>query len=122
MQYFDKSISSPDLKFQYSAKCRAPRQIEIDNSTGLIFIGSRHGHIYSMMDKNGDGVADEILQLAKGLNVPNGVAVRDGKLFIALNDRIVSWNIPSDINSDTAIRSLNKVKVGPITASCMDGG
>ena len=103
----------PGFQISIFGKMPSPRQIEVDGKSGLIFVGSRHGHVYSMMDNNNDGVTDEIYQLAKGLNVPNGVAVRDGKLFIALQDRIVSWNIPSKIDAATAIRSLNAVKIGP---------
>ena len=103
----------PGFAISIFATMPSPRQIEVDSATGLIFIGSRHGHVFSMTDKDNDGVADEIHQLAKGLNVPNGVAVRDGKLFIALNDKIATWNIPTEINSDTTIRYLNDVKIGP---------
>lgn len=51
---------------------------------GVVFVGSRGaGKVYAVVDENGDGKADRTYTLAEGLNQPNGVAYRNGDLFIA---------------------------------------
>ena len=52
--------------------------------SGTLFIGNKgEDKVYAVKDTNGDGVADKKWVLAKGLNMPNGVAFKDGDLFIA---------------------------------------
>ena len=51
---------------------------------GTVFVGSmRPGKVYALTDRDGDGHADESITIASGLNVPNGVAFRDGVLYVA---------------------------------------
>lgn len=51
---------------------------------GTLFIGTRKiGNVYAVLDKNKDNKADEIIIIAKDLNMPNGVAVKDGALFVS---------------------------------------
>jgi glucose/arabinose dehydrogenase len=56
---------------------------------GTLFVGNRSGDkVYAVKDTDGDKVADKKWVLASGLNMPNGVAFRDGALYIAENSRI----------------------------------
>lgn len=56
---------------------------------GVVFVGSRkEGKVYALVDTNGDHVADEKYVLAKDLDQPNGVAYRNGDLYIAEISRI----------------------------------
>ena len=42
---------------------------------GIVFVGTRgEGKVYAVVDKNGDGKADEVLTIAKGLNMQAGRA------------------------------------------------
>lgn len=52
---------------------------------GTLFVGNRStsGSVYALRDTNGDFKADEIYTLATGLNLPNGVAFKDGALYVA---------------------------------------
>lgn len=52
---------------------------------GVVFVGSRSaGNVYALLpDKNKDGKSDAVKVLAKNLNSPNGVAYRNGDLYIA---------------------------------------
>ena len=51
---------------------------------GTLFVGNRSGNkVYAVVDENKDGVADKVYTIAKGLNSPNGVAFKDGSLYIA---------------------------------------
>ena len=56
---------------------------------GTIFVGTRaQGKVYALVDADGDHRAETIHVLASGLDMPNGVAFRDGALYVAEIDRI----------------------------------
>ena len=56
---------------------------------GTIFVGTRSaGNVYAVVDANGDHKADRVVTLASGLNMPNGVAFRDGALYLAEVSRV----------------------------------
>lgn len=81
--------------FTITEFARVPEARSLTQSAqgGAIFVGSRGGVLHALVDKDADGRAELVTELAADLDIPNGVAVRDGQLFIALNDRIVSWRI-----------------------------
>jgi len=57
---------------------------------GLVFVGSRaEGKVYAVVDRDGDHRADDVHVLARGLNMPSGIAYRDGALYIAAVNRIL---------------------------------
>jgi glucose/arabinose dehydrogenase len=49
---------------------------------GTVFVGSRENKVYAITDANHDGKADKVYVIASGLNTPNGVAFKDGSLYI----------------------------------------
>ena len=59
---------------------------------GTVYVGTNaqgtKGKVYALPDKNRDGKADAVLTIATGLNAPNGVAVRQGSLYVAEINRI----------------------------------
>lgn len=58
----------------------------------ILFVGSRTaGKVYAILDKDNDYKADEVITLARGLNMPNGVALRDGDLYVAEVHRIIKY-------------------------------
>jgi len=60
---------------------------------GTIFVGSRStGNVYALRDNDGDFVAEKRYIVAKGLNNPNGVAFRDGALYVAEINRILRFD------------------------------
>ncbi len=64
---------------------------------GTVFVGSRDaGRVYALVDADGDARAERIVVIAEGLNSPNGVAFRDGDLYVAEIDRILRY---TDIES-----------------------
>ncbi len=68
---------------------------------GILFVGTRKaGKVYAVLDRNADFRADEVVTLAKGLNMPNGVAFRNGSLYVAEVNRILRYdNIEKQIHS-----------------------
>jgi glucose/arabinose dehydrogenase len=76
---------------------------------GTVFVGSRTaGNVYALVDANRDQKADEVLTLASGLNMPNGVAVRDGSLFVAEVSRILRFdNVEASLRKPPAPVVIN---------------
>ncbi|MBL7849052.1 MAG: sorbosone dehydrogenase family protein [Cyclobacteriaceae bacterium] len=66
---------------------------------GTLFVGNKgEDKVYAIRDTNGDKVADKKWVLATGLNMPNGVAFKDGALYVAENSVISKWdNIESKL-------------------------
>ncbi|HKK13073.1 MAG TPA: PQQ-dependent sugar dehydrogenase [Gammaproteobacteria bacterium] len=59
-------------------------------SGGTVFVGTRgEGRVYALRDRNGDGRADRVFTVARGLDMPNGVAFRGGALYVAEVNRIL---------------------------------
>jgi glucose/arabinose dehydrogenase len=57
--------------------------------SGVLYVGTRdEGKVYAVLDQDGDRRADRVITLAKGLDQPNGVAFRDGALYVAEVSRI----------------------------------
>jgi glucose/arabinose dehydrogenase len=79
---------------------------------GTIFVGSRAGNgaVHAVIDRNDDGVADEVKVVATGLRQPNGVAFRDGALYVAEATRVIRYD---------AIES--KLDAPPAPAVVVDG-
>lgn len=51
---------------------------------GTVFVGTRtDGRVFAVVDSDKDGKADAVHTLAKDLLMPNGVAFRDGSLYVA---------------------------------------
>ncbi len=57
----------------------------------VVFVGTRNrGAVYAVPYR--DGRATRVITLATGLNMPNGVAVRDGALYVAEVNRILRFD------------------------------
>jgi glucose/arabinose dehydrogenase len=60
---------------------------------GTLFVGTRgKGSVYALRDLDADFRPDTIFTLASGLQMPNGVAFRDGSLYVAEVSRILRWD------------------------------
>lgn len=60
---------------------------------GTLFVSTRNaGNVYALRDTNGDFRADQVFTLATKLNMPNGVALRDGDLYVAEVNRILRFD------------------------------
>jgi len=59
-------------------------------SKGTLFVSSRlpGGNVYAVVDKAGKR---EVKVIAQKLDMPNGVAFRDGTLYVAAQNRIIKW-------------------------------
>ena len=60
---------------------------------GTLFVGSRRaGNVYALVDRDGDQRADERFLVDSGLNLPSGVAFRDGALYVGAVSRILRYD------------------------------
>jgi glucose/arabinose dehydrogenase len=60
---------------------------------GVLYVGTRdEGKVYAVTDADGDRRADAVLTVASGLRMPNGVAFRDGSLYVAEVSRVLRYD------------------------------
>ncbi len=65
---------------------------------GTIFVGTRHsGNVYALQDTDGDNKIDKQYTLMSDLFMPNGVAYRNGDLYVAEVNKV--WRLPDIENS-----------------------
>lgn len=71
---------------------------------GTLFVGSRDaGKVYAVLDRNNDSKADDVRVLAEGLDMPNGVAFRNGSLYVAEVSRVLRYdNIEATLENPPA--------------------
>lgn len=71
---------------------------------GTLFVGSRDaGKVYAILDRNNDSKADDVLVIAQGLDMPNGVAFRNGSLYVAEVSRVIRYdNIEATLENPPA--------------------
>jgi glucose/arabinose dehydrogenase len=69
--------------------------------SGVLYVGNRRGNkVYAVTDRNRDFRADEVKVVASGLDMPNGVAFRDGSLYVAEVSRILRFDrIEQNLNN-----------------------
>jgi len=59
---------------------------------GTLYVGTRGlGAVYALKDTDGDFIVDEKYTLLEDANMPNGVAYRDGDLYVAEVSRILRY-------------------------------
>lgn len=76
----------------YAADVPNARQMAL-GADGVLYVGSRGtGMVYAVVDADGDHRADQVRIVARGLNLPTGVAWRDGSLFVAEVHRILRYD------------------------------
>jgi glucose/arabinose dehydrogenase len=73
----------------YSAEVPNARSFAL-GPKGVVFVSNRTEHnVYALLDKNGDHRLDAVKTIASGLDTPNGIAYRDGTLYIAEVGRLL---------------------------------
>lgn len=60
---------------------------------GVVFVSTRQqGHIYAVLDQDGDQRVDRVITIAEDLDTPNGIDYRDGDLYVAETGRILRYH------------------------------
>lgn len=96
----DKLKLPAGFSIEVFARVKNARSMAL-GSDGTLFIGTRgHDKVYAVKDTDGDFKADEIYTIAEGLRNPNGVAFKDGTLYIAEISKLWKYpNIESTLNN-----------------------
>ena len=86
-------IKMPDgFSISVYAEVEGARSMVMSPS-GTLFIGTqRAGKVYAVKDTDGDYKADKKWEIASGMNNPNGVAIKDGNLYVAEISKITKFS------------------------------
>ncbi len=77
------NIKLPDgFKINVFAEASGARSLCI-SPNGTVYVGTKDNKVYAIKDLNNDGKADKVYTIISDLKVPNGVAFRDGSLYVA---------------------------------------
>ncbi|RYF79999.1 MAG: sorbosone dehydrogenase family protein, partial [Chitinophagaceae bacterium] len=81
--HLDKIKLPPGFTISVYAEVPNARSMAL-SPTGILYVGNRAGDkVFAVTNHNKDGKADTLYTLAKNLESPNGVAFKDGSLYIA---------------------------------------
>jgi glucose/arabinose dehydrogenase len=60
--------------------------------SGVLFVGTqRAGKVYAVKDADGDNIADKKWEITSGMNNPNGVALKNGALYVAEISKVTKF-------------------------------
>jgi len=98
--YLSRITLPPGFKIEvYADQVENARSMTLTPG-GTLFVGTRDkGNVYALRDEDGDMRAEKKYLLAEGLNMPNGVAFRNGDLYVAEVSRIIKF---TDIEKNLA--------------------
>jgi glucose/arabinose dehydrogenase len=99
----DQIKLQPGFKIElWAADVPNARSMTISDE-GVVFVGNRQEeNVYALVDEDADGKADSKFILAEGLNMPNGVAYKDGDLYVAEVNRILRFkDIKNNLENPT---------------------
>jgi len=92
----DSASSLPNITlpagFSIKVYAEVPNARSLCRNGNTVYIGSMSGKVYAVTDADGDGTADHVYTIASGLDTPNGVAFRDGNLYVAEVSRILRFD------------------------------
>jgi len=91
--HLDRIQLPPGFRIEvYADKVKNARQMTLGPS-GIVFVSTRReGNVYALVDTGRKNQADRVVTLAKGLQNPNGVAFRDGALYVAERSRVLRYD------------------------------
>jgi glucose/arabinose dehydrogenase len=78
----------PGFSISLYAKVPEARSMTLGDK-GTLFVGTRGDKVYAVRERGG---RQEVLTIASGLNEPNGVAFKDGALFVAEISRVLRYD------------------------------
>lgn len=97
----DRLIMPDGFNVEVYGRAKNARSMALSPS-GTLFIGNRSttGSVFALQDTDGDFKADKRYTLATGLNMPNGVAFKDGDLYVAEVSRLWKYeNIEANLEN-----------------------
>jgi glucose/arabinose dehydrogenase len=75
------------------ARVPGARSLAVAERGARIYVGTRGDRVLAVLDPGRDGNADQVVEVARGLKVPNGVALApDGTLFVVEQHQITRFD------------------------------
>lgn len=99
-----EAIQLPDgFEIDVFARVNNARSMVMTDN-GTLFVSNRGGDkVYALKDTDGDWKADERYVIASGLRMPNGVAFKDGSLYVAEVSKLWRFdNIEANLDNPPA--------------------
>jgi glucose/arabinose dehydrogenase len=80
----------PGFAIEEFAEVPGARSLRVADDGARIYVATRDSEVFAILDPERDGHANQVVAVAGGLKVPNGLALApDGTLLIAEQDRII---------------------------------
>ena len=90
--HLDKIEMPPGFRISLYARVSGARSMALSPG-GTLFVGTRkQGKIYAVLDSDQDHTADDVIVVAEGMHSPNGVAFRNGSLYVAEVNRVLRFD------------------------------
>ena len=85
----DRLRTAPGFAVAVFAQVPGARSLAVAERGARIYVGTRGDRVFAVLDRGRDGSAEEVVEVARGLKVPNGVALApDGSLFVVEQHQI----------------------------------
>ena len=96
----DKLVLPEGFTIDVFADVLNPRQLAM-STNGTVYVGSRRaGMLHALVDADSDGVAEDVIEIDTDLNLPSGIAWRDGDLYVgAVNQILVYRDIDTNFRN-----------------------
>lgn len=96
----DKIVLPEGFKIEVYANVPNARSMVLSEK-GTLFVGNRgEDKVYAVRDMDGDNIGEKVDIIDEGLKMPNGVALKDGDLYVAEVSRILKYeNIEANLDN-----------------------
>lgn len=85
-------VTPPGFEITYFAQdVVGARSLTQNQDSSLIFVGTRGKNLYAVVDQDKNGVGEKTIVIRSDLDTPNGVAYKDGDLYVAEVSRILRF-------------------------------
>ncbi len=98
--HLEKIKLPPGFRIGVYAEVPNARSMTLSPS-GILYVGNRgEDKVYAVVDENKDGRSDKVYTLLSGYEMPNGVAFKDGNLYVATVSSVLKLeNIESRLSN-----------------------
>ena len=85
----DRLSAPPGFAIELFARVPGARSLAVAERGARTYVGTRGDRVFAVLDPDRDGSADQVIEVARGLKAPNGVALApDGALFVVEQHQI----------------------------------
>jgi glucose/arabinose dehydrogenase len=89
----DRLRVPPGFAIEVFAEVPSARSLAVAERGARIYVGTQRDRVFAVLDPERDGRANEVVEVAHGLKVPNGVALApDGALFVVEQHQITRFD------------------------------